>query len=193
MLAFKAGSEEAFRQLIGRNQAKVYSMLCRLVNDQTQAEDLAQEVFLRVFRTAKRYEPMAKFSTWIYRIAVNVALNSIRSAKKLRFAPLDVGDGDEDSTWHRDVPDMRLAPPHSQLATAELSAKLAEAVAALPENQRIAVTLNRYENMSYQEIAGVLGCSTMAVKSLLSRARGSLKDSLVRYMGKEFMKNFPNP
>ncbi len=193
MLDFQRGNEEAFRLLVERNEAKVYAMVYRLVSDHAQAEDLTQEVFLRVFRTAGRYRPMAKFSTWLYRIAANVALNAIRAKRKRRFAGLQVTESQDGTTWHRDVPDTRGEPPHSRLDTEELQEKLAQAIAALPENQRIAITLNKYEHMSYQEIADILGCSTMAVKSLLARARCNLRDALVRYLGKGFGKKSSNP
>ena len=185
MLAFQAGDESAFPKLVERNQAKIYAMVYRLVTNHAQAEDLTQEVFLRVFRTAPRYQPMAKFSTWIYRIAANVALNAIRSRRKRRFASLQLTENDDGSSWHREVPDPHGAPPQARLASEELHEKLAEAIADLPENQRIAITLNKYEHMSYQEIADILGCSTMAVKSLLARARCNLRDALAKYLGRD--------
>jgi len=193
MLAFRDGDADAFRRLVERNQAKVYAMIFRVIPDHAQVEDLTQEVFLRVFRTAKRYRPLAKFSTWLYRIAANVALNAIRAQRKIKIGRLDL-PGDEDG-WrrHHDVPDKRLSRPHTRLDTEELQRKLNEAIAGLPENQRIAIVLNKYEHMSYQEIADILDCSSMAVKSLLSRARCNLRDSLARYLGSEFARNLPNP
>ena len=193
MLAFQGGQDQAFRQLVQRNQAKVYAMIFRLIGDHAQVEDLTQEVFLRVFRTAKRYRPMAKFSTWLYRISANVALNAIRSRRRVKLSGLDLPDEEDGSRWRRDVPDTRTSPPHGRLDAEELQAKLTEAIIALPDNQRIAVTLNQYEHLSYQQIADILQCSTMAVKSLLSRARCNLRDSLLRYVGHEFAKKPPNP
>jgi len=190
MLAFQKGDAQAFRKLVEHNETKVYAMVYRLVGDHAQAEDLTQEVFLRVFRTAARYKPMAKFSTWLYRIAANVALNAIRARRKRKVAGLEMTESEDGTTWHREVPDTRGSPPHARLDVEELHEKLQSAIAALPENQRIAITLNKYEHMSYQEIADILGCSTMAVKSLLARARCNLRDALVRYMGKEFGKDF---
>ena len=189
MLAFQEGREEAFDELVHRNQAKVFALVYRLVNDYALAEDLTQEVFLRVFRTASRYRPMARFSTWLHRIATNVALNAIRARHKRKTAGLEMPEGEDGSKWQRDVPDIRGAPPHSDMDVAELQQRLAEAIASLPENQRIAITLNKYEHMSYQEIADILNCSTMAVKSLLARARCNLRETLVRYLGEEFAKN----
>jgi len=183
MLEFQQGREDAFPLLVQRNQGRVYALVYRLVTDHALAEDLTQEVFLRVFRTAARYRPMARFSTWVHRIAANVAFNAIRSRKKREMTGLDMHDGEDGSVWHREVPDTRGAPPHSDLDVAELKGRLAQVIAALPESQRIAITLNKYEHMSYQEIADILNCSTMAVKSLLARARTNLRDALARYLG----------
>jgi len=193
MLDFQDGRSEAFRTLVEHNQPKIFAMVYRLVGDHAQAEDLTQEVFLRVFRTAARYRPLAKFSTWVHRIAANVALNAIRAQRKRKMAGLEMPEGEDGSNWHRDVPDVRGSPPHSDLDAEELQAKLAQSIAALPENQRIAITLNKYEHMSYQQIADILDCSTMAVKSLLARARCNLRSSLVRYLGKEFAGKISNP
>ena len=183
MLAFQEGREEAFCQLVHRNQNKVYAMIYRLVGHRARAEDLTQEVFLRIFRTAGRYKPMAKFSTWLYRIAANVALNAIRSERKRKMAGLEVAEAEDGTTWHRDVPDRRNPSPQSGLDAAELREKLDQAIQHLPDNQRVAVTLSKFEHMSYQQIADILNVSTMAVKSLLARARCNLRDDLARYLG----------
>ena len=193
MLDFQAGRKQAFRQLVQRNQANVYSIAYRLVGNHAMAEDLTQEAFLRVFRAAKRYRPMAKFSTWLYRIAANVALNALRSRRRMRFAPLELSDSDDESSWHRDVPDTREAPASARLDIAELRERIDAAIRSLPPNQRVAITLSRFEHLSYQEIAEVLDCSTMAIKSLLSRARCNLRNALTRYLGTGFAEKLPNP
>lgn len=193
MLDFQAGNQEAFRRLVQHTQAKVYAVIYRLIPDHAQVEDLVQEVFLRVFRTAGRYQPMAKFSTWLYRIAANVALNALRARRRVKLSSLELADRDDESSWRRDVHDTRSAAPVSRLDAEELRARILAAIAQLPENQRIAITLNRFEHMSYQQIAAVLDCSTMAVKSLLSRARCNLRESLLRYLGGDFAKKPANP
>jgi len=193
MLDFQAGNQEAFRRLVQRTQAKVYAVIYRLIPDRAQVEDLVQEVFLRVFRTAGRYQPMAKFSTWLYRIAANVALNALRAGRKMKLSSLELADRDDESRWRRDVRDTRSEAPVARLDAEELRARILAAIAELPENQRIAITLNRFEHMSYQQIAAVLDCSTMAVKSLLSRARCNLRESLLRYLGGDFAKKLANP
>ncbi len=183
MLEFQAGKAEAFREIVQRNQDKVYSVVFRIIGDHSQAEDLTQEVFLRVFRTAGRYKPMAKFTTWLYRISTNVALNAIRARKKVRVLSLEMPDGEDGSPRRRDIPDTRAPAPSAGLDIGELKAKINEAIAALPENQKASFVLNKYERLNYQEIAEILECSTMAVKSLLSRARCNLRDALRGYMG----------
>ena len=193
MLAFQAGDQEAFRRLVKRSQSKVYAVIYRLIPNHAQVEDLTQEVFLRVFRTAARYRPMAKFSTWLYRIASNVALNALRSRRKMKLSSLELGDADDESSWRRDVPDTRSAAPAMGLDAEELEGSILAAIAELPESQRIAITLNKFEHLSYQEIAKVLDCSTMAVKSLLSRARCNLRAALVRHLGDDFAEKLPNP
>ena len=185
MLEFQKGNGDAFRLLVERNETKVYAMVYRLVGDHAQAEDLTQEVFLRIFRTASRYQPMAKFSTWLYRIAANVALNAIRARRKRKVGELQMTESEDGSTWQREVPDKRGLPPQARLDAEELHERLSRAIAALPENQRIAITLNKYEHMSYQQIADILDCSTMAVKSLLARARCNLRDALAKYLGRD--------
>ncbi len=187
MLAFQAGDDEAFRRIVLRNQEKVFSVVFRIIGNYAQSEDLTQEVFLRVFRTAGRYVPMAKFTTWLYRIATNVALNAIRAQRKIKSIPLETIDSEDGTGRRRDVPDLRTSRPHTRLDAEELRGKIAEAIAALPENQKIPFVLNKYEHLNYREIAEILECSTMAVKSLLSRARCNLRDTLRGYLGREFL------
>lgn len=181
MLRFKAGDKKAFDQLVERNTPKIHALVFRFLGDPGQVEDLAQEVFLRIYRTAGRYQPTAKFSTWLYRIAANLSFNVIRSRKKgqIRQIKSETDDGDD---FTQDLPDERHVAPHDRMDAQELREKVTAAIGELPENQRVAIVLNKYEHKSYEEIADVLDCSTMAVKSLLSRARGNLAESLRRYV-----------
>ena len=182
MLRFQKGEHEAFEELVNRNAPKVNTLIYRFLGDPGQVEDLTQEVFLRVYRTAKRYMPTAKFSTWLYRIAANLSFNVLRAKRRGQPIPLDTVHSDDGETFYRDVPDERLTPPHDHLDAEELRGKVAEAINQLPENQKVAIILNKYEQKSYDEIAIILDCSTMAVKSLLSRARSNLRQSLMRYV-----------
>lgn len=181
MLRFQAGEDAAFDELVARNTPKIYALIFRFLGDQNQVEDLTQEVFLRVYRTAKRYTPTAKFSTWLYRIAANLSFNVLRSRSKVHPVSLDAGS-DEGEGYHRDVPDEGALPPAESLTADELRSKVIQAINDLPENQKVAIILNKYEHKTYEEIADVLHCSAMAVKSLLSRARANLHESLGKYL-----------
>jgi len=181
MLRFQKGEELAFQELVERNHGRVVGLIYRFISDASEAEDLAQEVFLRIYRARKTYKPTAKFSTWMFRITANVSLNALRSRSHRKDdvsinQVTDFGDGP------RAMPDPEAKMPDHDLHQAELQAKVREAIAELPEKQQVAVVLNKYEGMSYAEIASTIGCSTLAVKSLLARARDNLKDHLLLYI-----------
>ncbi|MFW6154744.1 MAG: RNA polymerase sigma factor [Planctomycetota bacterium] len=178
MLAFQDGDESAFATLIERNQARVHAVVYRFLSGNGDVEDIVQEVFVRVFRSAQRYRATARFSTWLYRITANLCLNALRKRSKnktLRFVP--ASEADEAFTG-ADVPDEKAPAPEAALREAELAERIRQAIERLPDKQRMAMVLLRYEHMDYQQIAEVLGCTTMAVKSLLSRARATLRDAL---------------
>jgi RNA polymerase sigma-70 factor (ECF subfamily) len=181
MLALRDGDDEAFVQLVERNTPKVHGLIYRFLGSPDQVDDLTQEVFLRVYRTAKRYKPTAKFSTWLYRVTANLCFNVIRSRKKGNTYQLDFTDSNNE-TVHREIADNSAGPPWAGIDALELQSAVAKALDQLPENQKLAIILNKYEDKSYDDIAEVLDCSTMAVKSLLSRARCNLKDLLARYL-----------
>lgn len=181
MLRLKKGDPAAFDELVQRNTHKIHALVFRFLGDIDHVEDLTQEVFLRIYRTAGRYQPTAKFSTWIYRIAANLSFNVLRSRKKGALRQFTAVDEDGQPIAP-EIADDGAPAPHRTLDQQELQQHLAAAIDALPENQKVAIILNKYESKSYEEIAAVLDCSTMAVKSLLSRARGNLRDSLRRYM-----------
>ncbi|MFW6061621.1 MAG: RNA polymerase sigma factor [Planctomycetota bacterium] len=182
MLRLREGEDAAFDELVRRNTHKVHALVYRFLGDPQQVDDLTQEVFLRIYRTAARYRPAAKFSTWLYRIVANLCFNVQRSRKKGRPVSLDLVGQDDGETYTREVQDERLPEPGSDLDQDELTRQVAKAIEDLPENQKVAIILNKYEDKSYEEISTVLDCSTMAVKSLLSRARGNLRDALGRYI-----------
>ncbi len=184
MMLFQDGNEDAFAQLIRRNQHKVFAVIYRFLGDRAEAEDLAQEVFLRVYRTAGRYEPTAKFSTWLYRIATNISLNAIRNRGRFHAISLEVSSQDDSDNFHREIPDETSPDPGSAMNDEELSRVVMHAIEQLPEQQKSAIILNKYEGLSYEDVAEILGCSVMAVKSLLSRARSNLKTKLMPYLRK---------
>lgn len=184
MLRFRDGDEKAFDELVANNIRKVHALVYRFLGSPTEVEDITQEVFLRLYRTATRYVPTAKFSTYLYRIVANLCFNALRSKRKTHFRQIHGAEGD-DEAFYGNVPDDSGPPPDESLKADELQVKVSEAINKLPENQKLAIILNKYEDKSYDEIAEILECSTMAVKSLLSRARENLRQSLENYLRPE--------
>jgi len=185
MMALQRGDESAFAELVTRHQTRIISLIYRFVGNEAEAEDLAQEVFLRVYRTRHRYQPKARFSTWLYRIAANISLNALRNSHRRRGISVPLAYDSEETQEGRTsehVEDRRGAPPGARVETDELRCQVRQAVGHLPESQRVAVILNKYEGLSYEEIAAVMNCSTMAVKSLLARARANLRERLEHYL-----------
>lgn len=184
MLRVRDDDADAFAELMLRYQNRMVSLLSHLVGRRDQAEDLAQEVFLRVYRARKRYVPGSKFSTWLYTIAHNVAANALRSRarrKEVHLSPNESGAVGGDPLDAAAVDASGLMP--TRLADkAELRDVVQQAVAALNERQRMAVLLNKFEHLSYEEIAEVMQMSGPAVKSLLSRARANLREVLEPYL-----------
>ncbi len=182
MLKVSADDQNAFEQLVVRYQDRLVGFFFHIVHDRTVAEDLAQEAFLRVFRARDRYEPTARFSTWLFRIAHNLASNQIRGA--IRRREVSLGNSPQDSSNNLDtvLAEQSGLMPARQLDSNEMQQLVRQAVAQLSERQRTAVVLHRFEDMSYEEIGEVMGLGTVAVKSLLSRARVKLKETLERYL-----------
>jgi RNA polymerase sigma-70 factor (ECF subfamily) len=173
MLRVKEGDAQSFALLLQRHRNPIIHFLFRMVQNQALAEELAQEVFLRVYKARASYEPTAKFTTWLFRIATHLALNSLRDRRNERlFESLDGGQENG-----REVPDAQ--PSIEQELLKELRARqIRAAIAKLPEKQRAAVLMHKYEEMDYAQIARVLGCSESAVKSLLFRAYETLRARL---------------
>lgn len=178
MRRVSAGDFDAFEQLIQIHQRSVIGTVAKMLGSPTEAEDIAQQVFLRVWKSAARYEPQAKFTTWLFTITRNLVFNEIR--RRQRKPTVSVEEREEST--HRVVEDTRGQSPDDELLRAELEAAIDRAIEALPEKQRLAVVLRRYEEMPYEEIGVVLSMSVPAVKSLLFRARTQLKESLQRYL-----------
>jgi RNA polymerase sigma-70 factor, ECF subfamily len=172
MLRVRQGDAGSFDELLRRYRMPLVKYFCRMVRDQALAEDLAQEAFLRVYKARHRYRPDARFTTWLYRIATNLALNAIRDA---RGRQPQVGNGRrEDSEMPLEFVDTR-ASIEQQLIETDRGRMIREAIEALPENQRAAVILHKYQDVDYRQIAGVLKVSESAVKSLLFRAYETLR------------------
>jgi RNA polymerase sigma-70 factor (ECF subfamily) len=182
MLRVKQGDRPAFEELVEKYKQPVMNLVYRTLPDATEAEDLAQHVFLQVFKSAHRYEVSARFSTWLFTIARNLCLNEIRRRSRHPAASLDETAPDGDDHPLRQVEDTRNVSPPDRLLQGELEAKIDAALAELPENQRTAILLCRGEELSYEEIAKVLGCSVSATKSLIHRGRDTLKQKLKPYL-----------
>lgn len=183
MLQVREDVQGAFEALVGRYQHRLLGVMIHLVGRVEEAEDLTQEVFLRIYRARKGYRPRAKFSTWLFTIANNLALNHLRS--KGRNATVPMGPEDTGSIPTGSVQDPVLdrdGTPSNQLRKVELSEVVREALELLGEDQKMAVLLNKFEDMSYSEIAEVMGRSEAAVKSLLARARNHLREQLEPYL-----------
>ncbi|HEV2498057.1 MAG TPA: sigma-70 family RNA polymerase sigma factor [Terriglobia bacterium] len=172
MLRVRSGDAESFEILLSRYRLPLVSFFVRMVRDRALAEDLAQEVFLRVYQARQRYQPEARFTTWLYRIATNLALNAIRD-RKLGDAPA-VDDDEDGAPRVARVVDTR-ATVEEQLMQADRERLIRQAVECLPEKQRAAVILHKYQEVDYRQISSVLGLSESAVKSLLFRAYGNLR------------------
>ena len=178
MLRVGTGDEEAFELLIERHQKSVIGTVAKMLGNSSDAEDIAQQVFIRLWKCAPRYKPTAKFTTFMFTIARNLVFNESRRRSRKREYSMDEREED----FHLQTPDTQNASPDQGMLQAELQQSVDRAIAALPEKQRLAVILRRYEGMPYDEIGRVLDLSIPAVKSQLFRARNTLRDSLQSYL-----------
>jgi RNA polymerase sigma-70 factor, ECF subfamily len=175
MLRVRQGDSGSFDELLRRYRSPLVKYFCRMVRDQALAEDLAQEAFLRVYKARYRYRPDARFTTWLYRIATNLALNAVRDT---RGRQPQVGNGrGEDSETPLEFVDPK-ASVEQHLIETDRGRMIREAIEALPENQRAAVILHKYQDVDYRQIARILKVSESAVKSLLFRAYETLRARL---------------
>jgi RNA polymerase sigma-70 factor, ECF subfamily len=182
MLRVKEGDSAAFTELVDKYKQPVMNLVTRMLRDQTEAEDVAQNVFVQVYRSAHRYEITAKFSTWLFTIARNLCLNEIRRRSRHPTESMDARHPDQSELPLQQFEDKKGATPPQSLLHSELEEKTAEAIAELPENQRMALMLCRQEDLSYEDIAKVLNCSVSATKSLIFRGRETLKARLKPYV-----------
>jgi len=173
------GDTSAFEKVVERHQALVAGTAARMLGSNSDVEDIAQQVFIRVWKSARRYVPRAKFTTWLLKITRNLVFNELRRAKRRAQIPLQSDPGAEEIQLKDET---NLAPDASLLEN-ELRQAIEEAIMQLPESQRMALVLRRYEQLSYEEIAEVLDLSVPAVKSVLFRARTELRSRLSKYLG----------
>jgi RNA polymerase sigma-70 factor (ECF subfamily) len=180
MARVKRGDQEALAELIQAHQQRVVSTVAKMLGSETEAEDVAQLVFIRVWKSAPRYEPTAKFTTWLYKITRNLVLNELRRRNRHSTLSLQSVSGEDDRP--QEIADRRSTSPDASLLEEELQKAIESAIGALPEVQRMALILRRYDELSYEEIADVLELTVPAVKSLLFRARAELREKLRGYL-----------
>ena len=178
MQLVSGGDTSAFEKLIERHQSLVAGTVARMLGSNSDVEDIAQQVFIRVWKSARRYVPRAKFTTWLLKITRNLVFNELRRSKRHSFIPLQSDPGAEEFP----LKDEKNPPPDASLLETELQQAIEDAIMQLPESQRMALILRRYEQLSYEEIAEILDLSVPAVKSVLFRARTELRSRLSRYL-----------
>jgi RNA polymerase sigma-70 factor (ECF subfamily) len=178
MHLISGGDTAALEQLIQRHQTLVLGTVARMLGSNSEVDDIAQQVFVRVWKSAGRYVPRAKFTTWLLKITRNLVFNELRRSKRHAHVPMQMEPEAEDIP----VKDEAVQTPDAALLEAELQQAIESAITELPESQRMAVVLRRYEDLSYEQIADVLDLSVPAVKSLLFRARTDLRARLAAYL-----------
>ena len=184
MLEFAQGNHSVFEGILKKYKSSVINIAYRFIQNRAEAEDIAQEVFLKVYNSANRYNPCAKFSTWLYKITTNTCLNKCRSKKHLQIVSLNTSMQSAKNGINIEITDT--SPGYSEeLEKNELSRLLKKAINSLPVNQRMAIILQKYEGLTYREIAEIIRCSTSAVDSLLQRAKQNLKRKLAPYLEKK--------
>lgn len=184
MRRIAAGEVDAFQELVEAHQLRVVGTIAKMLGSAAEAEDIAQQVFLRVWNSAARYQPTAKFTTWLYTIVRNLVFNETR--RRLRHptvsldAAMEAPDGGVGGLPQK--PDIQVKPPDVALLDEEMQEAIQQAIEALPEVQRMAIVLRRYQDVSYEEMAAILDLSVPAVKSVLFRARAELRERLKCYL-----------
>jgi RNA polymerase sigma-70 factor, ECF subfamily len=189
MLRVKRGDVRAFEELVEKYKQPVINVIYRTLRDLTEAEDLAQNVFVQVYKSAHRYQATAKFSTWLFTIARNLCLNEIRRRSRHPAESLEASQTEYEGQPVRQFEDLKTFSPTDNVLQGELEQKLQGALDELPENQRTAILLCRQDELSYEDISEVLGCSLSATKSLIHRGRETLKEKLKPYLRTGAWKN----
>ena len=184
MLAFQQGDGAAFESLVEAYSERAFALFVRFSGRHEGCEDLVQELFLRMWRARDRYQPTARFSTWMYRIAFNLAANDGERRRTRSSLSLDI-EGPAGSSESRQIPDPDIAEPSAGVEREDVVRQVQSAIASLPENQRMALILARYEEQSHKEIGEALEISAKAVKSLIHRARETLRNLLADVIAEE--------
>lgn len=179
MLRVKQGDMQAFERLVELHQSAIVGTVTRMLGSVDDAHDIAQQVFVRIWKSAPRYEPTAKFTTWLFTITRNLVFNETRRRSRRREVPLEPETEDDQP---RQIANHTVPGPDRQAQQEELEKALDRAISALPEKQRLAVVLRRHQELPYEQLCEILGMSLPAVKSLLFRARNELRKSLAAYL-----------
>ena len=180
MLQFKGGDEACFRVLVDRHKQRIFNLTFRFLDGNQDAEDIAQEVFVKVYFARNTYQPTARFTTWLYVIARNACLQALR--KRGSSLSLDENSAEKPEGIRSGLPDENRPEPCEAAMSAEKQRMIGEALKRLPESQRLVILLKRYDDLSYEEIAEIMSCSIQAVKSLLFRGRQAMKEFLKEYL-----------
>ncbi len=187
MLEFQKGDISSFEKLVQKHKESIINIIYQFIGERDEAEDLAVEVFLRVYRAAKKYQAKAKFTTWLYKITTNLCLNEIRKKAKLQTIslskPISAGEEKEEELIEK-IADAAPSPQQI-LEKKERNALIRKAIDSLPAKQRMATILQIYEGLSYKEISRILGCSVKSVERRLYWARTNLKEKLSPYLTAE--------
>lgn len=181
MTRIARGDEEAFRLLIEKHQQAVIGTVAKMTNNSPESEDIAQQVFLRLWKAAPRYKATAKFTTYLFTITRNLVFNETQKKSRRKEHSLE----EQEDEWHQAIEDNSSPRPDQALSDRELSEVVDQAIAQLPEKQRLAVILRQQERMPYEEMADILDLSISAIKSQLFRARATLRESLKSYLQDE--------
>jgi RNA polymerase sigma-70 factor (ECF subfamily) len=187
MMAWMGGEESAFDGLVEAYSGQVYALMTRFLGRHSGREDLVQEVFLRVIRARDRYEPRARFTTWLYRIVYNLCVNETQRAGGRDHVSIERSStgADPEDAGPPEIFDERAMGPSESMERDDIVRQVREAIADLPEGQRMALVLAKYHDMAYSEIADVLGSSEKAIKSLIHRARETLRATLAPLLAEE--------
>ena len=189
VLRAQLGEKVAFDTLVTKYQRRLFRVAIRMVGDTAEAEDVVQETFIKAYRALSQFRGDSAFFTWLYRIAVNAARNSLES-KGRRLPELHANKSDDDETFDAGLYLNDIDTPESLLLSKQIAQTVNQAMDALPEDWRMALSLREIDGLSYEEIAELLGCSQGTVRSRLHRARKAMKDWLVTNAGSEFLKEF---
>jgi RNA polymerase sigma-70 factor (ECF subfamily) len=179
MVAFQQGEETAFEQILDKYHKAIVNFIYKIVNNRAEAEELAQDVFLRIYRARHRYEPRARFSAWIYRIATNVAL---KAAGRKRRSPVEFSSNTRYEISRKEEVRAREPDAEQKLVESEMGKVVRQIIRGLPTNEKIAIILRRYEGLSYKEIADVMNCTEPAVKTYIHRGKLRLRDRIRPYL-----------